>query len=183
MNKVIIASWVVVSALVITGCNSVNNQPVGTEKAQDGSPPATTVKTKEVQKKEKEKTNTSVKVGETATFADSSTLTVHSLEASSSQNQFHQPKAGNRLVSADVEGCAGPKRQAAMNPFFFQIQLSDNTRADAGATFGGAEPELNHVDLLDSDCARGWVTFEIPSDKSPTYITFSDFQRSAKFKV
>lgn len=180
MNKAIIV--VAVAALVITGCNAANNQPVGTEKAQDGSPPAPTVQTKEVQKKE-EKKNTSVKVGETATFEDSSTLTVHSLQPFQATNQFNQPKPGNRHVAADVEGCAGPKRQSAMNPFFFQIQLSDNTRESAGATFGGAEPQLDHVDLLDSDCVRGWVTFEIPNDKDPTYITFSDFQRSAKFKV
>lgn len=84
---------------------------------------------------------------------------------------FTPPSTGQEFAVIDVEACAGPTDEAgrAVNPFDFELVMPDNTRRQAEIPV--REPALNYVELPKAgDCARGFVSFQVPAGQRPAYI-------------
>ena len=89
------------------------------------------------------------------------------------ENEFITPRDGYEFAAIDVEACAGPSPDTtgtrSINPFEFVAHMPDNTRQEADIP--AREPALNHTNLPNpGDCARGWVTFQIPAGVRPVYV-------------
>jgi hypothetical protein len=122
-------------------------------------------------KKQEASQSNNLNVGDTAKLKDGRIRVYQYYPQVQSQNQFMQPKAGMEFGAINVEGCANNDAQSfSLNPFFFNIQMPDNTRREAA--FPVAEPPLNHTDLAPGECVRGWVTFEVPQGQKPNAIYF-----------
>ncbi len=114
-------------------------------------------------------------VGEAVKTDAGNTVTVHTYEApvTSGLDQYSVPKSGMMYAAADVELCAGanPKSgSAGANPYNFELQMPDNTRAQP--SFGERKPALHDTQLVANDCVRGWVTFILPIGAKPTSVNF-----------
>jgi hypothetical protein len=69
------------------------------------------------------------------------------------------------------------------NPFFFALQMPDNTRLQPKVPV--SEPALKAAALSAGECLRGDITFEVPQGQTPSYalITNSQTQKSAKWAI
>ena len=123
-------------------------------------------------------------VGHKLSLSNGDTIQVHSYTPNvTASNQFAKPGPGMSFSVIDVEGCA---RQASttgvVNPFFFELQMPDNTRADA--TFLPVKtPELRSGAMAAGDCIRGNVAFEVPTGVKPVAVVFSTFATSVKWNI
>jgi hypothetical protein len=112
-------------------------------------------------------------LGDTAISPAGDRLIIHSYEFG------YEPEDGYEFLAIDVEVCASenPESQlSSINPFYFILQLTDNTRAKPTMNKTPIskkplkEPLLEVVDLFPDDCARGWVTFPIPEGKQLKFV-------------
>ena len=127
-------------------------------------------KTQATKAKTVPKTSPQVAMGETATLASGDQITVYSYTSSvASNNQFLTPKSGNEFSVIDAEACAGTA-QMSINPFSFGLQMPDNSRVNSGIS--ALDPSLHAASLAPGDCARGYVTFEIPQGQAPNFVLF-----------
>lgn len=123
-------------------------------------------------------TTTSAKqlmVGDTAILKDGAKVIVHAYEQpATGLNQYITPQtAGDIFVAIDAEGCAGSNAGSniQINPFWFNLKMPDNTRVQP--SIGAKNPALNATPLTQQgDCARGWVTFEVPSAQRAAQVVF-----------
>jgi hypothetical protein len=120
-----------------------------------------------------------LRMGATATFRLGDNVTVYSYTSpvQPTHPEVWQPKAGTNYAAIDVERGTGtepgPKAdEMAFNPFFFTLQMPDNTRIQP--TVGVVEPALNATSLPLGDCVRGNVSFEVPQDTNPSYVVFEN---------
>jgi hypothetical protein len=103
--------------------------------------------------------------------------TLHAFDpAVKSTSVFGSPSPGVRLVAADVEMCAGPGT-ASYNPLYFKLRMADNTSADPDL-MGQRSPSLSSGDLPANQCARGWVTFDVPAGATPAALLLSSLTGS-----
>lgn len=112
-------------------------------------------------------------VGNSAVSPSGFEVTVYSYSSPiQSDNELSKPKAGTQFAAIDVEGCAGSQSgdENSLNPFYFSLQMPDNTRLMPTASV--AEPALPLTNLLPGDCVRGLVTFQVPQGQSPSYVRF-----------
>lgn len=123
-------------------------------------------------------------VGDKVALRNGDTLQVHSYTQNvTAANQFSKPATGMVFAVADVEGCAKEANPTGVvNPFFFELQMPDNTRADA--TFQPVKgPELRSGAQAPGDCIRGNVAFEVPAGTKPVAVVFSGFGTSVKWNI
>ncbi len=82
------------------------------------------------------------------------------------------PQPGNVFADIDAEGCAGPSAgpNTGIGPQFFYLQLGQSAYHPVGTS---KEPALRATKLAPGQCARGWVTFEIPQGAKPQYAIFN----------
>lgn len=83
-------------------------------------------------------------------------------------DSFSAPSPGTTLYAVDVQACAGPNA-ASYNELYFALQMADNTKADADL-LGQKSPRLGSGVLAPGQCARGWVTFDVPTGAVPTQL-------------
>jgi hypothetical protein len=81
------------------------------------------------------------------------------------------PAPGDTFGAADIEACAGPTADAntGISTARFHLQIGKFTlRASAPAK----QPALVDAVLAPNQCARGWLTFELPQGTKPGFIVF-----------
>jgi hypothetical protein len=88
------------------------------------------------------------------------------------------PDPGNRFVAFDVEGCAGPNADArtGIQPELFYLQVDQLSYHPVVP--GVRQPALHQTALAPGGCARGWVTFQVPTGSKPRYIFFRSSPRA-----
>jgi hypothetical protein len=178
--------WVAVSVmtLLLAGCGtqeegaSSKEEPPGEETSAEAFPQSSASSQQDLS------------IGDTATFEYGDTVTVYSYNAPvQSNNEFIQPQPGNQFAAIEVEGCAGDVEvtgptgnpQMAVNPFFFALQMPDNTRLQHSAPV--VEPAFNATNLSAGDCVRGSITFEVSQDIAPVYVFFDSAQQPEKWAI
>jgi hypothetical protein len=81
-----------------------------------------------------------------------------------------QPQSGMKFVAIDVEGCAGSNADetTGIDPglFYLLYQAEPSYPIDPGVK----EPSLHKTVLAPGRCARGWITFEIPTTATSKYV-------------
>jgi hypothetical protein len=82
----------------------------------------------------------------------------------------YDPAVGGGRVAAEVDGCSSPTAPARLGSDTFYLELADG--AEIASVGGGKQPELISIDLKPNTCARGWVTFELPTNGIPAYVVF-----------
>ncbi len=112
-------------------------------------------------------------VGDTVKTSAGNTVRVISYETpATGLNRFVKPKDGMTLAAIDVELCAGvvpTSGSSGVNPYDFELQMPDNTRLRPSF---GKEPALHDTQLVANDCARGWVTFDVPLASKPSSVNY-----------
>lgn len=123
-------------------------------------------------------------VGDKVALSNGDTIQVFSYTPNvAASNQFAKPAAGTAYAVIDVEGCAKvASPTGVVNPFSFELQMPDNTRADA--TFLPVKtPELRSGAQAPGDCIRGNVAFEVPTSTKPVAVVFSNFGTVVKWNI
>ena len=123
-------------------------------------------------------------VGHKVELQNGDTIQVHSYTPNvAASNRFATPAAGTAFSVIDVEGCArAASPTGVVNPFSFELQMPDNTRADA--TFLPVKtPELRSGAQAPGDCIRGNVAFEVPTGVKPVAVVFSNFGTVVKWNI
>lgn len=109
------------------------------------------------------------KVGDTATTRNY-TMTLHALQNPATATGPLPPPEGKKRVALDVTITNTSGQEVAYNPFYAKLRLADNT--EANVTFGGVEPALQSGKLGTGEAARGWLTFDIPTDAQPATFVY-----------
>jgi hypothetical protein len=94
-----------------------------------------------------------------------------------SSDQFISPSQGNQWSAVEVVHCAGDaahyQEPSGTGPQLLSLQMRDNTRRDPEFV-GVKQPALTDVQFSGpGDCARGWVTFQVPVGQRPAFILVS----------
>lgn len=106
-------------------------------------------------------------VGTAVTTRSGNVVTVHEVEWPLDAER--PPSADMRYAAADVEACAGDTaNRSGIQAAFFHLETSDNTAWPAVAAV--REPALPETRLAAGRCARGWVTFLVPTDSDPILV-------------
>lgn len=156
--------WIVLLVVVtpVAACGSSGS--AGTTATPTTPAPTTTAETTPT-------TPSSHKVGDVVDTGEGLKVTLHGWKLPApGHGAYDTPPAGSKYGAADVEACAESKA-GSINPFDFTLQMADNRRIEHG--IGGPEPALHHTELPPGDCARGYVTFDVPDAGTPAYLVFS----------
>jgi len=122
-------------------------------------------------------------IGTELTTSAGNTLKLHGVDSNvTSSNQFIQPAPGKKYFAVDMGGCASRANTGAtsLNMFSFTLQMPDDTRLPP--TIAAREPGLGAVELVPGDCARGWVTFEVPLTQQPVVLNYTSIGGSTVLK-
>ena len=81
------------------------------------------------------------------------------------------PAPGDTFGAADIEACAGPNADAntGISTVRFHLQIGKFTLRP---TTPIKQPALVDAVLAPNQCARGWLTFELPQGSKPGFIIF-----------
>jgi hypothetical protein len=123
-------------------------------------------------------------IGQRATLSNGDTVQVHAYSANiTPSNQFSKPRPGSAFATLDVEACSGssPTPGGLLNPFFFHLEVPGSSPIQAGIPV--KEPALNVTSLAPGACSRGFVTFEVPTDKTPTTVVYGIPAASIRWTV
>lgn len=92
------------------------------------------------------------------------------------------PPSGTALVAAEVEVCAGanPSARTGSSPTLFFVETDDGT-AHRSVT-AQKTPPLKIARLDPNACERGWVTFAIPDNATPSNVVFIS-REVAKWRI
>jgi Domain of unknown function (DUF4352) len=108
--------------------------------------------------------NVTANVGE-AVPLNAATVTVVSADLNfKGQNEFLQPKAGNRFVAVEILYENTGTEKVSYNPFDWKLTDSSGFNYEHG--YSGKGPELNSGDLSPGEKARGFITYEVPTSSS-----------------
>jgi hypothetical protein len=112
-------------------------------------------------------------VGQKATLPGGDTVQVFAYSANiTPSNQFSKARPGAAFATVDAEACSGPSPTPGglLNPFFFHLEVPGSASIPAGIPV--KDPALNVTGLAPGACSRGFVTFEVPTDKSPSAVVY-----------
>jgi hypothetical protein len=161
-----------------TGNEQGSSSQASNEEAEESAASDNTKAQNTQQSKSNAPSQQNLSIGDTATFANGSSVTLYSYTSPvQSDNPLKQPQAGNQFAVIDVEGCAdntevtnesGEAQEFVFNPFFFTLEMPDGTRLQR--TISVVEPALSAVNIQAGDCVRGSVTFEVPQGVTPGYV-------------
>jgi hypothetical protein len=85
-------------------------------------------------------------------------------------SQYVTPQTpGSEFSAVDAEVCATGTGGLYGQPSDFALQFPDNTERQSSY---GKQPDLSGRQLGAGDCARGWVTFEVPAGQRPSVVTY-----------
>jgi hypothetical protein len=106
-------------------------------------------------------------------------VTIHGYDGAVPPSNNVVPASGNRFVAIDVEGCAGAEadQDTGIEPLLFYLQLKSQPIYPIDQIV--KEPALHKTALAPGRCARGWVTFQVPSESKPEYAFFRSLSRIA----
>jgi hypothetical protein len=107
------------------------------------------------------------------------TVAVHAYDPSVPATSSVKPAEGLRFVAIDVEGCAGKNadENTGIEPILFYLQIEAQPYYPVDQVV--REPALHNTVLAPGRCARGWITFQIPSGGKPQYALFRSAARIA----
>jgi Domain of unknown function (DUF4352) len=107
----------------------------------------------------------------TAATVPGGKVTVYSYEQPATGiAQYVTPQApGNEFSAVDAEICATGTAGLSAGPYDFGLHYPDNTERQPSY---GKQPDLTSRQLGAGDCARGWVTFEVPRGQRPSLVTY-----------
>lgn len=100
-------------------------------------------------------------------------VTVHTLDVPAGPGDEGTPFPGDVFAAADVEACAGSKADSTtgITPTAFHLEIGHFTAHPA--TAAAKEPALATTPLKAGQCARGWITFEVPQGAKVAYVIFT----------
>ncbi|HTJ73860.1 MAG TPA: hypothetical protein VL337_00705 [Acidimicrobiales bacterium] len=123
-------------------------------------------------------------VGQKATLPDGDTVQVYAYSANvTPSNQFSKPRPGAAFATVDAEACSGPSPTPGglLNPFFFHLEVPGSETIPAGIPV--KDPALNVAGLAPGACSRGFVTFEVPTDKTPSTVVYGIPAGSVRWSI
>jgi uncharacterized protein DUF4352 len=97
-------------------------------------------------------------------------LTVNSVSAVESVNEFSKPKEGNVFLVVDVTIESVDKDPANYNPLYFRVKDADGF--EYSYNFTAPDPTLKSGELSPGDKARGNVAFEVPADAKGLVLSY-----------
>jgi plastocyanin len=116
------------------------------------------------------------RIGDTVTFENGGTVTLHAVHRAVPPPQYFSPDAGNEYMTVDFEQCAGTVpagHTVSSNAFNVEVVLVDNTRHRIA--FFTVEPQFTLAALQSGDCNRGLIPFEIPENAQIQRIEFNGY--------
>jgi hypothetical protein len=179
--------------LVAAGCAERANGPrlAETQEAA-GSTTTTTTETTDTTEEPAETTTTTsgradFGVGDRVETASGNFVQVFSYEQPvPPPDEFMTPNPGFGWAVIDVEACAGPfddpEGLRYVNPYDFELIMPDNTRMVSDLPV--REPALNDTELpYANDCARGFVSFQVPAGQRPRAVENTNTQPSIQWTI
>lgn len=116
-------------------------------------------------------------VGDTIEWDDGSRITLHQVERPTTPLAFRDTDEGKEWMALDLEQCAPPSIPAGQtvtaNSINWVLTMPDNTQVQAEP--GAKEPSIVVAKLLSGECVRGWVTYQVPLESTPTGIAFTGY--------
>ena len=184
MRALVVAAAMILTTLSMSACATPeSNKEQGDSPQESQAEEKTTDEKKATNTQQQTKTDTdsqqNLRLGDTATFRLGDKVTVYSYTSPVQPTNpgVWTPKPGTQYAAIDVEGCTGTEpgensNTMAFNPFFFSLQMPDNTRIQP--TVGVVEPALNAAELPLGECLRGNVSFEVPQGQPPSYVVLNN---------
>ena len=99
-------------------------------------------------------------------------LTVNSVKSCIEDNEFMQPKAGNKYVVVDITQENNGSVPRAYNLWYFVLQ-DDKGYSHQTAFASCKEPNFSSGTLQPTMKTRGYITFEIPEGNKPAKLIFT----------
>ncbi len=99
------------------------------------------------------------------------TVTVNSVAPYTSNNQFMQPKNGNKFVTVDISLTNTSKDAFDYNVLDFRLQDNQSYSYTNAAT--DHEPYLTTGALQPGQTTRGFIDYEIPANNTPSQVVFT----------
>lgn len=124
------------------------------------------------------------RIGQRASLANGDTVQVYAYSADvTPSNPFSKPPPGSTFAVVDAEACAGPSQAAdgLLNPFYFHLEIPGADAIPAGIPV--KDPPLGATGLAPGACSRGFVTFEVPSGKTPTTVVYGTPATSIRWTI
>lgn len=149
----------------------------GEQPKKVGESPQREVKTETEQSQGKVKIETeepqtkTFSVGEQVKLEDY-ILTVNSVESCISDNEFIQPKSGNKFIVADISQENAGSSNRDYNLWYFKLQ-DDKDYSYQTALTSCKEPSFGFGTLQPGMKTRGYVAFEIPEGNKPSKLIFT----------
>ena len=117
-------------------------------------------------------TTKNAKLGEGVSLTEGWTLTIFTIEDYKSGNEFEQPSSGNKFMTVDVQYENNSSSSGDYSSSNFS--LKDSSGHTYQETYNGdREPALNSNTLPTKQKARGFITFEVPTNEKMTQINYS----------
>lgn len=108
-------------------------------------------------------------VGDVVFTATGNTVTLHGIEADVA-TPASAPPPGSTVLAVDVETCA-KAGATQVGPQLFRLELDD--RSSQEAVDAGRLPALLPAPVAKGNCARGWVSFDVPGGRAPSLLVFT----------
>lgn len=112
-------------------------------------------------------------IGDKVPLTDSYFLTVNEVKpCNNSKTEIFHPEAGNKFINIDViQENTGADSQD-YNVYYFKLQ-DDKAFSYQPSIASCFKPSFSSGKLAKDQKTRGYVTFEIPKDNTPTQLIFS----------
>lgn len=114
-------------------------------------------------------------VGQRVDVGEGGSIAVHALQLNVPGVKSVRPSAGSRFVAVDAEGCTGPKEVGlSFAPDYFKLELPGQGSVAPAADV--KRPAFVASVLSFGQCARGWITYEVPRATSPRSVVYEGAQ-------
>jgi hypothetical protein len=112
------------------------------------------------------------KLNEGVSLTEGWTLTIFTIEDYQSNSEWEKPASGNKFVAIDVQYENNSSSPGDYSSYNFSLKdASGHTYQES--TNGTKQPSLSSNTLPAKQKARGFVTFEVPSNEKITQINYS----------
>jgi len=143
----------------------------GGEPEKVGETPTVSEEEQEVPAEEEKPETKTFSVGEQVKLGDY-ILTVNSVKSCVSENEFMQPKTGNKFIVADISQENAGSIARDYNLWYFTLQ--DNKDYSYQTALAACkEPDFGFGTLQPRMKTRGYITFEIPEENQPIKLIFT----------